>query len=45
MFEHSDEEGEINLASHDLILQKWNGVSWGADISGTYLGTATVNSS
>lgn len=43
-FDYSDEEGEINPASSDIILQKWNGSSWWADISSTYIGSSSITS-
>lgn len=42
-YEIDDTTSWINLASENMILQKWDGVSaWGADISGTHITGNTI---
>ena len=45
IFDHTDSESGIDVASSTLTLQKWNGASYGADIAGTYVNfwTSVIN--
>lgn len=43
-YTYSDEDSGINTSSYSLALQKWDGTSWGSDISASYESLNSVSS-